>query len=760
MKIAFLLHNAYGIGGAIRSTANLSAALAVRHDVEVMSVHKVAEETSLPFDPRVRLRSLIDMREDSPSYEGAHELTATGNSMFPEKGVDFGRLRYTALHDRRIAAYLEQTDADVVIATRPILNGYLARHGQRRSRRGGHLRIGQEHLSYDAHSDQLRTDQNAAIAAGLDAFVTVSEADAALYRAALPDVRARLLCIPNGVTVPAVEPSPLNSKLIVAAGRLVAVKRYDRLINAFAKVSAEHPDWTLRIYGRGPEAPRLRRQIDELGLYNQAFLMGPAAPIETEWAKGAVAAVSSDMESFGMTIVEAMHCGVPVVATDCPHGPAEIISHGEDGVLVPLSGGVDAYASALSSLIADAGLRTRLGAAARAKAATYAPSEIAGRYEELIGELADGAWSDEKGGAQGSRARRTSTSGSRRTPTSGSRRTSAPQGRRTTEQPRGGRITTRLRAALGRPRPPAPTATTALPQSPPRPTASARVTPNGSVAIRLTHGTLPEGPLDVVLRRRKDPAHRGITLPVPPPTPLAPRVVETIATLDRTADHTLPEGRWDCYVVPRGTTDRHRLRAELVETAALLTLPPTTTPQGMSAWIPYTTSDGYLALRTWLRPAHAEVDHILISETSATVTATLLGTTQLPPEGATVTATSRSTDPTHDFTMPIRVLEPTKFQFTIPYAEALARRHTTAPDPTFWDLHLHLHPALTASPIPIGRVTGDQVERKKPDTRPSRDLPHPTHGPTRIKPYYTATNDLALSARTVQPPKQGPTPHP
>ncbi|WP_158692076.1 glycosyltransferase, partial [Streptomyces aurantiacus] len=441
MKVAFLLHNAYGIGGTIRSTANLSAALAGRHDVEVVSVHRVAEEPSLPFDPRVRLRSLIDMREDSPSYEGAHELTATGNSMFPDKGVDHGRLRYTALHDRRIAAYLDRTDADVVIATRPILNGYLARHG----RRGGgessssaapsYLRVGQEHLSYDAHSEQLRTDQNHAITSGLDAFVTVSEADARLYRAALPDARARLLSIPNGVTAPAVAPSPLNSKLIVAAGRLVAVKRYDRLISAFAKVAAEYPDWTLRIYGRGPEAPRLRRRIDELALYNQAFLMGPAAPIETEWAKGAIAAVSSDMESFGMTIVEAMHCGVPVVATDCPHGPAEIITHGEDGVLVPLDGGVDAYAGALSSLIADAELRARLGAAARAKAATYVPAEIAGRYEALFRELGAGAGPGEAGGAAAER-------GGRRGP----QEHGDPHSGRGS---RGRRLTSRIRAALG-----------------------------------------------------------------------------------------------------------------------------------------------------------------------------------------------------------------------------------------------------------------------------------------------------------------------
>ncbi|MFD0415427.1 glycosyltransferase [Streptomyces sp. NPDC127108] len=724
MKIEFLLHNAYGIGGTIRATANLSGALAAAgHEVQVTSVHRVAERPELPFHPRVRLRSLIEMREDSPAYEGDHELNRLSNSMFPEKGVDFGRLRYTALHDRTIAEHLKETDADAVIGTRPILNGYLARHGNpQRAGRRGYLRIGQEHLSYDAHSEQLRGDQNAAIAAGLDAFVTVSEADAALYRAGLPGVRTKILCIPNGVTAPAVRPSPLDSKVVVAAGRLVAVKRYDRLVAAFAKVSAEYPDWTLRLYGRGPDRARLRRQIDELGLYNQVLMMGPAAPIETEWAKGAVAAVSSDMESFGMTIVEAMHCGVPVVATDCPHGPAEIISDGEDGLLVPLSGGVDAYADALKSLMKDADLRARLGAAARAKASTYVPSVIARRYLDLIESLRP-------------------------------------------EPPSRPRLTTRIRRALTGPDRPTPPPQ-ALPAPPP--TASARITPAGDLAVVLAPATLPRGPLDLLLRKRKDPEGREIRVPVPPLTPVAPGVVESIVTVDRTL-HTLQEGRWDCYITPHDAPDdafgstlhatsggaraRTRLRAHLIETARLLTLPPTLpptlTPEGLTSWIPYATSDGYLAMRAWLRPAHAEVDQVVVGETSATVTAHLLGNAQLPPEGTTVTLTPRTTSPPHtrptpDITVPVHNLTPTHFHFTIPYAEAQTH-HGTA-DHTVWDLHVH----TTAGRVPLGRITGDTVERKKTNTYPATELPHAhPNTTTRLRPYYTATNALSLSARNV-----------
>ena len=86
----------------------------------------------------------------------------------------------------------------------------------------------------------------------------------------------------------------------------------------------------------GQPAGPAPRQIDELGLYNKVHLMGARSPIEPEWAKGAIAVSTSRHESFGMTLVEAMRCGLPVVSTDCDYGPREIIEDGVDGLLVPV----------------------------------------------------------------------------------------------------------------------------------------------------------------------------------------------------------------------------------------------------------------------------------------------------------------------------------------------------------------------------------------------------------------------------------------
>ncbi|REK85205.1 glycosyltransferase family 4 protein [Streptomyces inhibens] len=378
MHISFLIHNAYGIGGTIRTTCNLARTLAEQHDVEIVSVLRHRDAPLFDPGPRVALRHLVDIRESSPTYEGADPAHARPAKVFPAAEGRFDQ--YSELTDRRIAQHLRRIEADVVVGTRPGLNVHLARQTRR-----GPVRIGQEHLTLDTHPRALKLALRGAYPR-LDAVTTVTEADARAYRRTLRLPGVRIEAVPNSVPAPVLPPADGSGKWVVAAGRLARVKRYDVLIRAFARVAAERPDWRLRIYGGGAEKAALRALIDELGLYNHVFLMGPANPLEPEWAKGSIAAVSSSLESFGMTIVEAMRCGLPVVATDCPHGPGEIIADGVDGKLVPV-GDPEALAGSLLALINDDAARKRMGGAALASSARFDPATVAGRHEALFGEL-------------------------------------------------------------------------------------------------------------------------------------------------------------------------------------------------------------------------------------------------------------------------------------------------------------------------------------------------------------------------------------
>ncbi|MGY1436079.1 glycosyltransferase family 4 protein [Streptomyces reniochalinae] len=798
MKIVFLLDNAYGIGGTIRSTVNLSGALADRHQVEVVSLRRSRQEPALSFDPRVRLTSLIDLRRSSPAYDGDDPAYHQRSERFTEGHDHFERGISTRLGDLRIKALLENLDADVVIGTRPKINDYLAAYGTRR-----YVRIGQEHLTHRMHSDHIRTHQDAALA-HLDGFVTVSYADAAAYRAALPDVRARIVCVPNAVPPADVEPSDGQAKLIVAAGRLIKVKRYDRLLRAFALVADKHPDWSLRLYGRGPQRDALRRTLDGLGLSDRAFMMGAHSPIETEWAKGSIAAVSSDGESFGMTLVEAMHCGVPVVSTDCPYGPGEIIANGRDGLLAPLGENEDtnvhAYADALLHLVEDPALRTRMGHAAREKAARYSPRRIAGEYEELMegllaerrgtpggtGPTAHDTTRQATGGAAGDAAPdtaqdaatgpgagqgadRPSGEGAGAAPRTGAPTAPlapAPRGARSRTAPRGARARA-LRAARrvvpralvpalrplarilsGTPR--------AGGSSLPRPLARVRAQHDGALLFRLRATTLPRSTATLSLRPRGRDGTAPVRLPLPPREQAdADGWVEV--RLSRQDGPSLREARWDAYVERASDGRSKRVKAEQVETARLLSMPAPVNADGhLEPWIPYVTEDGCLAVRVWSRDRHAEVTGLVRGEHGYALTARLYGQGVAPElsrrtvelsGGPVLVAVPRGGNPRQAFEFPgRRGTEADTVELELPYELPAAFADGAAEG--VWDLWLR--PGLGPDRVRLGRLLGDLADRKKTDVTPRTRLGESNLA---VQLYFSLNNNLVLTLKTLTAPR-------
>ncbi|MFI6639745.1 glycosyltransferase family 4 protein [Streptomyces sp. NPDC050504] len=378
MKISFLIHTIYGIGGTIRTTLNLAEELAGRHEVEIVSVFRHRDVPLFAIDPRITVVPLIDTRPKSPTNESKHPEHLKPAAAFPAAEARYKE--YSALTDERVRAHYADSDADVVIGTRPGLVAYVARFSPDSA-----VLIGQEHMTHNHHKPALRAELEPYLRR-IDAFVTVSEGDAASWREHLPLPDTRVLAIPNSVPEPVVAPSDTSGTTVVAAGRLATEKQYHVLIDAFAKVVEQRPEWRLRICGWGPRKEHLRKKIDKMRLNNSVLLMGPRTPIDPEWVKGAIAVSTSRHESFGMTLVEAMRCGLPVVTTDCDYGPREIVQDGVDGLLVPV-GDVDAVAAALLKLIDDPELRGAMGAAALRNARRFDPGPVTKQYEELFVEL-------------------------------------------------------------------------------------------------------------------------------------------------------------------------------------------------------------------------------------------------------------------------------------------------------------------------------------------------------------------------------------
>ena len=150
--------------------------------------------------------------------------------------------------------------------------------------------------------------------------------------------------------------------MVVAAGRLVGAKGFDRLIRAFTWVAEAHPGWRLRICGGGPARAALAALIDELRLGGRVELAGKVRDIEAELEAASVFALSSRVEGLPLALLEAMAKGLAVVSFDNCAGPCEVIEHGADGLLVP-GGDERALARAICALIESPDLRRRLGGA-------------------------------------------------------------------------------------------------------------------------------------------------------------------------------------------------------------------------------------------------------------------------------------------------------------------------------------------------------------------------------------------------------------
>ncbi|MCX5417367.1 glycosyltransferase family 4 protein [Streptomyces sp. NBC_00059] len=694
MKISFLINNIYGIGGTNRTVINLAEALAVRHEVEIVSVFRRATATKFEISPRITIRALVDLRAGSADVRAAG--SDEPSEVVPRQEEFYAQ--YSKFTDTRIIQDLSRTTADVVVGTRPSLNLFVARYT-----RDSALRVAQEHMTHLGIPPAVRAEM-ARVYPRLDAVTTVTEADARSFVENTPVPGIPVVGIPNSVPRPVVEPSDGSHKVIVSAGRMHQIKRYDLLLRAFGMLADEFPDWQLRIYGDGGEAAKLRALTTELGLAGRALLMGGFSPIESEWAKGSIAAVTSSAESFGMTLVEAMRCGLPVVSTDCPVGPREILRHGEDGLLVRTED-ADAIAQGLRLLMSDDRLRRDMGVAALRNSARYDPEAVAARYVELFEDAM----------------------------------------RRRSASDRGYRAPSTAVDAVAAP-----------PTVPPVSIAAATVDVAADDAGWLRFSAV--GPQEgkqrwqFVLRHNPSDGKRlpDMTLRTTR-KPLGNGGTRYTAALTPSALDDLGDGRWRVTMSSAKSVNVH-MKAGIRDTRKLIGARSAVlagSGPGPVGWnLPYAQPNGKLMLRTVLRQDHVESTAVEVDEHGITLTGVLCGSARVEP-GALFVVSRRGPHPAN-FTVPVQVLADNAFRARVPVRKVVDHRLDRWEDWDWW---------LQPSPDNWRKFRVCHLLEDFPDVKGAYVYPavpvvgdetsefvcvHPAK-PVQVRPYCSASGAMAMN---------------
>ena len=376
MKLIYCIHSLYNPGGMERVLVNKVSYL-VRQmgwEVVVVTTDQHQRPVFYPLPEEVRLIDLdINYSEDN------------SKGTFRKIG---GYLRRRRLHRQRLTEVLLREKADIVVSLYPSESSFIPEIND------GSKKVLELHfckffrLQYGRKGlmgliDRLRTWQDERLVRRFDKFVVLTEEDRG-YWGALPNMEV----IPNAALFIAPAYATQNEKRVIAVGRLDYQKGFDRLIEAWALVQQNEAfrDWRLDIFGQGEWREMLEQMICERGLQQTARINAPSKQIGAEYAASSLLVMSSNYEGFPMVMIEAMACGLPVVAFEFKCGPKDIINDRQNGLRVE-EGNIPALADAMMELMQNSELRKRMSLEARKVTETYSEERVMRRWVTLFESL-------------------------------------------------------------------------------------------------------------------------------------------------------------------------------------------------------------------------------------------------------------------------------------------------------------------------------------------------------------------------------------
>lgn len=371
MKIVYL-NDALAIwGGLERILVEKVNELAERYDYEMFLLTANQGDHPIPFPLRPQVTH-IDLKiqfHKQYEYHGIRRLL---------KKIELNRLFVKRFRER-----INEINPDVIVCVRSDFAGVVSKvKGSIPFVFESHTsRFAQRFIQADWFS-QAKAELNNYSVRSAQRVVTLTEGDAKDWKGINPHVQV----IPNIVHFNSSgHYCNYDAKSVIFVGRFSTQKDITSLLNIWKLIHSCHPEWQLQIYGGfGEEQEKLLPIIQEMNA--NIIVHQPTRDIFDKYLKSSILLLTSMFEPFGLVIPEAMSCGLPVVAFDCPYGPADIITDGKDGFLVK-NRDISEFADKVCLLMERPELRKTMGQAGIQSSRRYNASLIMPMWKGLFEQL-------------------------------------------------------------------------------------------------------------------------------------------------------------------------------------------------------------------------------------------------------------------------------------------------------------------------------------------------------------------------------------
>lgn len=377
MKVGFIYSQIFRHGGIQRVVATIVNQLSEKHEVFIICNEEIENSKNVYA---INLNRVRVVHREIFSEENQGRLF----NKYIRKLLGLGSLFFDFNAKKNLSEIVNEFQLDCVVGCSMNYNLLLAMIKSKLQCKV----IGWENNSFDSYFNQnvkinlkskFKTWIISFFLSKLDHFIVLTKNDQKLYQEHL-SLKSEV--ISNPLSFNSNKKSMVNEKQILIIGRLDCTKGTDFLPMIIENVIKFNPDWKFKVIGEGVLDERLKQEIEERNLSHNVEISGFTNSICEEYLSSAIYICTSRFESFGLTVLEAMHCGLPIVTFNTS-GPSELIG-GQDCGFIITQYEISSFAQAINTLCTDEQLRKQYSKNAIRRASDFEIEKICGLWEEVL----------------------------------------------------------------------------------------------------------------------------------------------------------------------------------------------------------------------------------------------------------------------------------------------------------------------------------------------------------------------------------------